>query len=253
MFGPASEVYGRRIPLFAGYIVFAIFNIPVAVAQNVETIMLARFFGGLAASAPLAVVGGALADLWNPLERAYGVCGFAAGAFVGPVAGPIVGAFVTESHLGWRWTAWITLILASFFGLIGLAVIPETSASRILQTRATKMRYETRNWALHAKADENQITVETIVNVYLKRPFVMISQEPILALLTGYMSFLYGVLYMLFEAVSQTTTQISETQCTMTDQKISSRSPSTKTAAGPLVSAPCPSSPSSSASCSASV
>ena len=61
-FGPASEVYGRKLPLFFGYIVFAIFQIPVAVAQNVETIMLGRFIGGLAASAPLAVVGGALAD-----------------------------------------------------------------------------------------------------------------------------------------------------------------------------------------------
>lgn len=87
LFGPASEVFGRRVPLFAGYLVFAVFQIPVAVAQNVETIMLGRFFGGFAASAPLAVVGGALADIWGPIERAYGVCVFAAAAFTGPVAG----------------------------------------------------------------------------------------------------------------------------------------------------------------------
>lgn len=86
-FGPASEVFGRRVPLFSGYIAFAIFQIPVAVARNVETIMLGRFLGGFAASAPLAVVGGALADLWDPVERAYAVCAFASGAFVGPVAG----------------------------------------------------------------------------------------------------------------------------------------------------------------------
>lgn len=60
-FGPASEVYGRWLPLFSGYIVFAIFQIPVAVAQNIETILLGRFFSGLAASAPLAVIGGSLA------------------------------------------------------------------------------------------------------------------------------------------------------------------------------------------------
>lgn len=58
VFGPASELYGRKIPLFSGYVVFAIFQIPVAVARNVETIMLGRFLGGFAASAPLAVVGG---------------------------------------------------------------------------------------------------------------------------------------------------------------------------------------------------
>lgn len=205
-FGPASEVYGRRVPLFAGYIAFAIFQIPVAVAQNVETIMICRFLGGFAASAPLAVVGGAMADLWDPVERAYAICAFAAGAFVGPVAGPIIGGFVTESYLGWRWTAWITLIMASLFGLIGLIVIPETSAARILQIRAKEMRYKTQNWALHAKADENRITAGTILTVYLARPFVMIVKEPILALITAYMSYLYGVIYMLFEAVSQQAT-----------------------------------------------
>lgn len=86
-FGPASEVFGRWLPLFSGYLVFAVFQIPVAVAQNVETIMLGRFIGGLAASAPLAVVGGAIADLWDPVERAYAICAFASGVFIGPVAG----------------------------------------------------------------------------------------------------------------------------------------------------------------------
>ena len=200
-FGPASEVFGRWIPLFSGYAVFAIFQIPVAVAQNVETIMLGRFIGGFAASAPLAVVGGALADIWSPLQRAYAICIFAASAFSGPVAGPIIGGFVVESYLGWRWTQWLTLLMAALFGGMGLLVIPETSAARILQLRAREMRYETKNWALHSKADENRVTANTILTVYLVRPFVMLSQEPILALITGYMSFTYGVLYLLFEAV----------------------------------------------------
>lgn len=199
-FGPASEAYGRRVPLFAGYALFAIFQIPVAVAQNIETIMLGRFLGGFFASAPLAVVGGALADMWDPVERAYAVCAFAGGAFAGPVFGPVVGGFVTQSYLGWRWTAWLTLIMSCFFGIIGLFLIPETSAPRILQLRAARLRHETKNWALHSKADETQITMSSIFHVYLARPWVMIIREPILALVTAYLSFLYGVLYLLFEA-----------------------------------------------------
>ena len=198
-FGPASEAYGRRIPLFSGYIVFAIFQIPVAVAQNVETIMLGRFISGFAAGAPLAVIGGILVDMFDPVQRAYAVCVFSSGTFCGPVAGPIVGGFVTET-IGWRWTAWITLIMAGVFGVVGLFVIPETSASRILQLRARRLRYETKNWALHSKADENRINLHTIVYVYLLRPWKMIVQEPILALLTAYMSYIYGVIYLLFQA-----------------------------------------------------
>lgn len=200
VFGPASEAFGRRLPLLAGFAVFAIFQIPVAVAQNVETIMLGRFFSGFAGSSPLAVVGGLLSDIWDPIPRAYAICAFAFGGFAGPAISPIVGGFIVDSYLGWRWTAWITLIIAALAGTVGLFAIPETSAPRILQHRARRLRFETGNWALHAKADENPITRNTILTVYLIRPFVMIAQEPILALVTAYMSFIYGILYLLFEA-----------------------------------------------------
>lgn len=199
-FGPASEAYGRRVPLFIGYALFGIFNIPVAVARNVETIMLGRFFGGFFASAPLAIVGGAMSDIWDPIPRAYAICVFAAGAFTGPVAGPIIGGFVTMSYLGWRWTAWITLIMTALFGIIGLFVIPETSAQAILTTKAKRLRFQTKKWALHSKMEENPLNAHRLVTVYLVRPFVMLVQEPILSLLTAYMSFLYGVLYLLFAA-----------------------------------------------------
>lgn len=195
-----SEVLGRKIPLFAGFALFAIFQIPVALAQNVATICVGRFLGGFFASAPLAVVGGALADLWDPIPRAYAICVFATGGFAGPVAGPIAGGFITESHLGWRWTSWITLIMAGLFGTMGYFVIPETSAARILQLRAAKLRKDTGNTAYHSKADQQKLTLNTVVNVYLLRPFVMLVEEPILALVTAYMSFLYGIVYLLFEA-----------------------------------------------------
>jgi DHA1 family multidrug resistance protein-like MFS transporter len=200
-FGPMSEVLGRKVPLFFGFALFAIFQIPVALAQNITTICVGRFLGGFFASAPLAVVGGALADLWDPIPRSYAICVFAAGGFAGPVAGPIAGGFITESQLGWRWTSWITLIMAGFLGTIGLFVIPETSAARILQLRAAKLR-KAGDIHAYAKADENKLTMKNVVNVYLLRPFVMFLQEPILALITAYMSFLYGIVYLLFEAVS---------------------------------------------------
>ncbi|EUC36112.1 hypothetical protein COCCADRAFT_23995 [Bipolaris zeicola 26-R-13] len=199
-FGPMSEVLGRKMPLMFGFALFAIFQIPVALAQNITTVCVGRFLGGFFASAPLAVVGGALADLWDPIPRSYAICVFAAGGFAGPVAGPIAGGFIAESHLGWRWTSWITLIMAGLFGVIGFFVIPETSAARILQIRAARLRNETGNEQYHAAADANKLTLDRVVNVYLLRPFIMFAQEPILALVTAYMSFLYGIVYLLFEA-----------------------------------------------------
>lgn len=87
---PLSELYGRRIPLFSGYAIFAIFQIPVAVATNLETILVCRFLMGLFGCSPLAVVGGALADIWNPVDRAVAIALFSVSTFMGPVLGPIV-------------------------------------------------------------------------------------------------------------------------------------------------------------------
>lgn len=56
IFGLMSELYGRKRPLMLGYLAFGIFQIPVAVAQNLHTILICRILGGLFASAPLAIV-----------------------------------------------------------------------------------------------------------------------------------------------------------------------------------------------------
>ncbi len=39
--------------------------------------MICRFFGGVFASAPLAIIGGTLADFWGPVDRGIAVCVFA--------------------------------------------------------------------------------------------------------------------------------------------------------------------------------
>lgn len=177
-----------------------VLQIPVAVATNVETIMITRFLGGVFGCAPLAIAGGALADFWGPVERGIAIAMFSAATFIGPVAGPIMGGFITESHLGWRWTAWITLIMVAFFSVLGLLMIPESFAPVLLQRRAKKIRFETKNWAIHAKADENHVDFRQILTKYLFRPFTMLVMEPILVLMTIYIAFAYGVLYLFFEA-----------------------------------------------------
>lgn len=90
--------------------------------------------------------------------------------------------------------------MAFFFGTIGFIVVPESSANTILQARAKHLKYQTKNWALHAKADEKEVDFHAILHTYLFRPFVMLAREPILLLVTLYMMLIYGILYLFFEA-----------------------------------------------------
>jgi MFS transporter, DHA1 family, multidrug resistance protein len=195
-----SELFGRKWPLLLAYTVFGILQIPVAVAQNVETIMLCRFFGGVFASAPLGIVGGAMADMWSAGHRAAATAGFALATFVGPAMGPIVGGFITQSYLGWRWTEHITYIMAFFFLALDVLFLPETYGPVLLKEKAKKLRHERQIWAIHARQEEKEISVRTILVIYLLRPLKMLVLEPMIFCLTLYVSFVYGILYLLFSA-----------------------------------------------------
>ncbi|KAJ6111350.1 bicyclomycin resistance protein [Penicillium sp. IBT 18751x] len=200
IWAPSSELFGRKTPLFSCFFIFTIFQIAVATAENLQTIMVCRFFGGFFGSAPLGIVGGTFADFWTPVDRGVAMCVFAGATFVGPVAGPIVGSFITESHIGWRWTECITAIMGGFFGMVALLIVPETYAPILLSRRAARLRHETRDWALHSQSEEQLTDFHSIISIYLARPIMMLLLEPILILMTIYMAFVYGFIYLLFEA-----------------------------------------------------
>ena len=67
-----------------------------ATAKDFQTLMLCRFFAGVFASCPLAVVGGAFSDLFGNETRGIAIAGFSALVFIGPFISPIVGAFITQ-------------------------------------------------------------------------------------------------------------------------------------------------------------
>ncbi|KAK4956125.1 hypothetical protein LTR66_013373, partial [Elasticomyces elasticus] len=196
--------------------------IPVALAQNLQTIFVCRFLGGLFASAPLAIVriiqliskcgspsarlpnfrqaGCMLADLFGPVDRGIAVAISATSTFIGPIAGPLVGGFITMSYLGWRWTEYVTANMSFFFGTVGLLVVPETFAPTLPQQRARKIRFRTKNWAIHAKADEHEAELKHICYACLLRPFMILALEPIVALIMLYMGFIYEFLHLYFGA-----------------------------------------------------
>lgn len=65
VFVPLTEGTGRMPGYFGAYIIFLIFLIPCAVAQNFATLVVCRFFGGGASSVAINIVGGTIADIWK--------------------------------------------------------------------------------------------------------------------------------------------------------------------------------------------
>lgn len=162
--------------------------------------MLTRFLGGVFGTASLAITGGTLADCFNEPSRSIALAIFSATAFIGPAMGPVVGSYITEGYLGWRWCTYITAILGFSSWTVGLFIVPETYAPVLLQRKAERLRHETQNWAIHSKIDEQPITLHTVIVKFLSRPALMLINEPILILLTIYLATIYGVLYLFLEA-----------------------------------------------------
>lgn len=201
VFGPLSELYGRYWPLMIGMLGFLVFQIPVGVANNLQTIFVCRFFGGAFGSATLAIVPGLAVDMFDPVARAVATMAYAAAVFAGPAVGPIVGEFtVKNTSLGWHWTAWFTMIMGAFFWVIALFTVKETFPPVLLRQKAARLRQETRNWALHTKLDEEPVHAAFLLRKYGLKPIQMMIKEPILIVMTVYISLVYGILYLIFFA-----------------------------------------------------
>lgn len=74
------------------------FNAGAAGAQNIETLIILRFFAGAFGSSPLTNAGGVIADMFPASERGMAMSIFAAAPFLGPVIGKPQTAFQT---CGW--------------------------------------------------------------------------------------------------------------------------------------------------------
>ncbi|TFK47416.1 MFS polyamine transporter [Heliocybe sulcata] len=201
--GPGSELLGRR-PVFTGpLIAFTLLHLGQALAQNLQTLLVTRFLAGFFAVAPMTTCGGVIADIWDAVGRGKSTSMFSASVFVGPVMGPIVAGFVSESYLGWRWVFWLMMIFAGACCVVGIIFLPETYAPVLLAQKAKRLRKEdpVKNKDVYAEQERQDWSIKGVLHRTLFRPFHMLVQEPILVLVTVYLAVVYGVLYSLFEAL----------------------------------------------------
>lgn len=110
-----SDVLGRKVPLYASFVIFIVGSIVFAVAQNMGVLILGRVLQGLGGGG-LDVLGEViLADLTSLKERGLYLGLFSIPMAGGAICGPIVGAAFAQ-NASWRWIGWINLPL----GAIGL-------------------------------------------------------------------------------------------------------------------------------------
>ncbi|KAF5000917.1 hypothetical protein FGRMN_1374 [Fusarium graminum] len=196
LWAPLSEVYGRRQAVLIPMFLAICFSFGSAVAKDLQTLMITRFFCAFFSSAPVTNTGGVLGDLFLPTERGIAMAGYAM-AVVGPI---VSSALVQDPTLGWRWTEYLTGIIQIIFLTLAVIFVDESYPPKLLIYKARRLRHETGNWALHAKFEEWDVSIQELARKFLLRP-VQLLFTPICFLVALYASFCYGILYMQLGAI----------------------------------------------------
>nr|WP_255459358.1 MULTISPECIES: MDR family MFS transporter [unclassified Nocardiopsis] len=114
VWGKLSDVWGRKLLFQVALGIFIAASVAAGMAQDINWLIAARALQGLGVGGLATLPNIILGDVVAPRERGRysGLIGMVFG--VSTVLGPLVGGFLVDSPLGWRWCFLITVPLAVF-------------------------------------------------------------------------------------------------------------------------------------------
>ena len=133
VYGPVSDMVGRKPPLYFGLLLFAGGSIGCALAPNIETLIALRFVQGLGACAGMVVPRAVVRDLHTGTDAARLMSLLMLVFSVSPILAPLVGSLLIEVS-GWRSVFWAVTVLAG----LGLVLL----ATSLAETRPPELRVD---------------------------------------------------------------------------------------------------------------
>ncbi len=125
VYGPVSDMVGRKAPLYFGLLLFAAGSVGCALAPDIHTLIVLRFVQGLGACAGMVVPRAVVRDLHTGHDAARLMSLLMLVFSVSPILAPLAGSIVIEA-VGWRGVFWAVTI-AALCSLVLLATsLPET-------------------------------------------------------------------------------------------------------------------------------
>src|SRR5439155_8140500 len=124
-YGPISDRFGRKRPLYAGLALFTMASAGCALAASIDTLIVLRFFQALDACSGQVIARAVVRDLFEAREcaRVFSLLLLVMG--VSPILAPLVGGQII-GWFEWRVVFWFITVLA-VLGLAGVLLrIPET-------------------------------------------------------------------------------------------------------------------------------
>ncbi|KDN43772.1 MFS general substrate transporter [Tilletiaria anomala UBC 951] len=140
VFAPASELIGRKPVYVSTSIVFVMFNIATAVAPTYVGLNILRLLAGAFGSTGPTLGSGSIGDMFSPKERGKAVSLYGLGPLLGPVVGNLIGGFIVQGSLSWRWLLWTLTIFSGIICLIVTFCLNETYGPVLLARKRSRIR-----------------------------------------------------------------------------------------------------------------
>ncbi|RZI73314.1 MAG: Bcr/CflA family efflux MFS transporter, partial [Variovorax sp.] len=116
LYGPVSDMVGRKPPLYFGLALFAAASVGCALATDVQTLIVLRFVQGLGAAAGMAIPRAVVRDLHTGTDAARLMSLLMLVFSVSPILAPLAGSAVI-ALTGWRGVFWAVMV-AAIAGLV---------------------------------------------------------------------------------------------------------------------------------------
>ena len=183
---PMSELYGRQVVYAIMFTLVTIFGAASIGAQNIQTLLVLRFFAGVFGSSSIVNSAGVIADMFVAKERGLAMMVYTPAPFLGPTLGPIAGGFVGQ-YGGWRWVDGMTVIFTGALWIAGVLVVPETYTPYLLIRRAEKLtRMTEKRYVSKLEVGKEDKTPRKVLGTAIARPWIILFFEPIVLLLSIY-------------------------------------------------------------------
>jgi DHA1 family bicyclomycin/chloramphenicol resistance-like MFS transporter len=125
LYGPVSDMVGRKLPLYFGLGLFALASVGCAMATDIRMLIAFRFVQGLGACACFAIPRAVVRDLHTGIDAARLMTLLMLVFSVSPIVAPMAGSFVNQ-WFGWRGIFWAVAGVALVGIVMTATVLAET-------------------------------------------------------------------------------------------------------------------------------
>ncbi|CAN8095370.1 unnamed protein product [Discula destructiva] len=138
LYASASDVLGRKIPLYASFVFAVSGSIVFARAQSMQMVILGRAIQGVGGGGLDALNEILIVDITTLKERPLYLGYMAVPLALGTIAGPLMGSAFTE-YVSWRWLGWINLPLLGVDVMLAALCLRLKSIDEPLHSRCARV------------------------------------------------------------------------------------------------------------------